>query len=38
MKLPDETVLLPGHGEISSIREERANNEFVTQMALRGGR
>ncbi len=35
MKLPDETVLLPGHGEISSIREERANNEFV-QMGAAG--
>jgi hydroxyacylglutathione hydrolase len=36
MRLPDETVLLPGHGDMSSIRDERANNEYV-QMALRGG-
>ncbi len=36
MKLPDETVLLPGHGEISSIREERGIMSLC-RWALRGG-
>jgi hydroxyacylglutathione hydrolase len=29
MQLPPETKLLPGHGEVSTLGEERANNSFV---------
>lgn len=35
MKLPDETRLLPGHCEPSTLGDERAGNQFV-QMALSG--
>jgi hypothetical protein len=31
MKLPGETKLLSGHGEISTLDEERENNEFVQE-------
>jgi glyoxylase-like metal-dependent hydrolase (beta-lactamase superfamily II) len=31
MKLPGETKLLPGHGEISTLDEERENNPYVAQ-------
>lgn len=34
MKLPGDTKLLPGHGEISTLDEERAGNYYV-QQALR---
>jgi len=35
MQLPDETELLPGHGEPSTLGAERANNPYV-QMILAG--
>ena len=28
-KLPDETILYPGHGEPTSVKEEKKNNPFV---------
>jgi len=31
MKLPGETKLLSGHGEISTLDEERENNQFVQE-------
>jgi len=31
MKLPGDTKLLPGHGEISTLDEERENNPYVAQ-------
>lgn len=30
MTLPDETVVLPGHGPLTSVGQERANNPFIT--------
>ncbi|HEX8520695.1 MAG TPA: MBL fold metallo-hydrolase [Tepidisphaeraceae bacterium] len=33
MKLPDDTVLLPGHGQPSLLSQERQNNPYV-QLAL----
>jgi len=30
MSLPDETIVCPGHGPLTTIREERANNPFFT--------
>jgi hydroxyacylglutathione hydrolase len=30
MTLPDETVVLPGHGPLTSIGQERLNNPFIT--------
>jgi glyoxylase-like metal-dependent hydrolase (beta-lactamase superfamily II) len=35
MQLPDDTTLLPGHGQPSTLGDERANNEYVIT-ALRG--
>jgi glyoxylase-like metal-dependent hydrolase (beta-lactamase superfamily II) len=35
MQLPDETRLLPGHGEASTLRDERRENPYV-QMILEG--
>jgi len=32
MKLAGETRLLPGHGDISTLNEERENNEYVRQI------
>jgi hydroxyacylglutathione hydrolase len=32
MKLPAETRLLPGHGDISTLGEERERNEFVREI------
>jgi glyoxylase-like metal-dependent hydrolase (beta-lactamase superfamily II) len=32
MRLPDETQLLPGHGEVSTLGEERAHNAFVREI------
>jgi hydroxyacylglutathione hydrolase len=29
MRLPDDTTLLPGHGQPSTLGEERQNNEYV---------
>jgi glyoxylase-like metal-dependent hydrolase (beta-lactamase superfamily II) len=36
MKLPDDTTLLPGHGDVSTLGDERRDNEYVIA-ALRGG-
>jgi len=30
MTLPDETVILPGHGPLTSVGQERVNNTFIT--------
>jgi glyoxylase-like metal-dependent hydrolase (beta-lactamase superfamily II) len=30
MTLPDETVILPGHGPLTSVGQERVNNSFIT--------
>jgi glyoxylase-like metal-dependent hydrolase (beta-lactamase superfamily II) len=30
MTLPDETVILPGHGPLTSVGQERVNNLFIT--------
>ena len=30
MALPDETVVVPGHGPLTTIGEERETNPFVT--------
>ncbi len=35
MKLPDETTLLPGHGDVSTLGDERRDNEYVIAV-LRG--
>jgi glyoxylase-like metal-dependent hydrolase (beta-lactamase superfamily II) len=32
MKLPPTTRLLPGHGKISTLAEERENNLFVREI------
>jgi hydroxyacylglutathione hydrolase len=32
MKLPQETRLLPGHGDVSTLGEERENNQFVREI------
>jgi glyoxylase-like metal-dependent hydrolase (beta-lactamase superfamily II) len=29
LALPDETVVVPGHGELTTIGEERASNPFL---------
>lgn len=29
LQLPEETLLLPGHGPLTTVREERAHNPFV---------
>jgi glyoxylase-like metal-dependent hydrolase (beta-lactamase superfamily II) len=31
MKLPGETQLLPGHGQVSRLEEERRSNKFVIE-------
>jgi hydroxyacylglutathione hydrolase len=36
MQLPDDTTLLPGHGQPSTLGDERRDNEYVIA-ALRGG-
>ncbi len=33
LPLPDETVVLPGHGETTTIGRERASNPFLRQAA-----
>lgn len=30
MTLPNETVILPGHGPLTSVGQERVNNPFIT--------
>lgn len=32
LKLPDQTVIMPGHGPDSTLAEERVNNPFITNM------
>jgi glyoxylase-like metal-dependent hydrolase (beta-lactamase superfamily II) len=29
LALPDETLVIPGHGELTTIGEERATNPFL---------
>ena len=36
LPLPDDTLLLPGHGEASTIGEERRSNRFFIRCAARG--
>jgi len=36
LTLPDDTTLLPGHGDVSTLGDERRNNEYVIA-ALAGG-
>jgi glyoxylase-like metal-dependent hydrolase (beta-lactamase superfamily II) len=31
LALPDETVVIPGHGQLTTIGEERESNPFLTQ-------
>src|SRR5579864_4379647 len=31
LALPDETVVVPGHGELTTIREERESNPFLVK-------
>ena len=31
MALPDEVVVVPGHGPVTSIGEERETNPFITE-------
>jgi glyoxylase-like metal-dependent hydrolase (beta-lactamase superfamily II) len=35
MQLPGDTRLLPGHGDVSTLDEERANNPFVQEALAR---
>jgi glyoxylase-like metal-dependent hydrolase (beta-lactamase superfamily II) len=37
LKLPDDYVVLPGHGEMTTIGEERANNPFLKPEFLKRG-
>ncbi len=37
LQLPDETVLLPGHGPATTVQEELVNNPFGTQPVRLGG-
>ena len=30
MQLPDETIVVPGHGPLTTIGEERETNPFIT--------
>jgi glyoxylase-like metal-dependent hydrolase (beta-lactamase superfamily II) len=30
MTLPDETIVLPGHGPLTTVGQERINNPFLT--------
>ena len=36
MRLPDDTTLLPGHGDPSTLGEERRVNPFVRQALAEG--
>jgi glyoxylase-like metal-dependent hydrolase (beta-lactamase superfamily II) len=31
LALPDETIVVPGHGPLTTIGEERENNPFFTK-------
>jgi len=31
LALPDDTIVIPGHGELTTIGEERENNPFLTR-------
>jgi hydroxyacylglutathione hydrolase len=31
LALPDETVVVPGHGELTTIGEERQSNPFLVK-------
>jgi glyoxylase-like metal-dependent hydrolase (beta-lactamase superfamily II) len=31
MALPDDTVVVPGHGEMTTIGEERESNPFLVK-------
>jgi glyoxylase-like metal-dependent hydrolase (beta-lactamase superfamily II) len=31
MQLPDETIVVPGHGPLTTIGEERETNPFITE-------
>jgi glyoxylase-like metal-dependent hydrolase (beta-lactamase superfamily II) len=35
MQLPGDTRLLPGHGDVTTLDEERANNPFVQEALAR---
>lgn len=37
LPLPDETVVLPGHGPQTTIGRERATNPYLTGLAAKGG-
>ena len=37
LSLPDDIVVLPGHGEQTSIGRERATNPFLMDLAEHGG-
>jgi hydroxyacylglutathione hydrolase len=32
LTLPDETVVYPGHGDVTTIQEERANNPYIQEL------
>ncbi len=36
LPLPDETVLYPGHGPVTSVGRERATNPFLLMLARPG--
>jgi hydroxyacylglutathione hydrolase len=36
MRLPPETRLLPGHGEVSTLSEECENNDYVREILASG--
>ena len=36
LTLPDDVVVLPGHGEQTSIGRERATNPFLTELQRQG--
>ena len=38
LPLPDETVVLPGHGPATTIGRERATNPYLADAARRAGR
>jgi glyoxylase-like metal-dependent hydrolase (beta-lactamase superfamily II) len=31
MQLPDDTVVIPGHGELTTIGQERETNPFIVK-------
>ena len=32
LTLPDETIICPGHGPLSSVAEEKAHNPFFPEL------